>query len=440
MNTEHETPEVVRDWLQARARQRPDSRDIVDAALLEIAGTPQRRPGWVRASSAANALVGRGEAIPRRVAWLGLLALAVGVLTIGYVVAGAGRPRPLNVIVPPSEPSPAAEATARPAVVFGPTGLIVYTKTDEIHTLDPVTGQDQLVLQRPGVTGYIVGWSQDGKRILASDGTASYSMGPDGSDLRTVPLIDPFAWSPDASRFAHVVGKEVEVTDVHDPITKGFPLPPTKGLGQLGPWSPDGSSILAIACDMADTCSRSYSESLWRLDQASRTWHRLAPNGPGAIEAASWSPDGTRIVFSIRDRVRSVIWIVDPAGSGLTYLTPDATFSIGASWSPDGRMLAFLSNRDGTSRAYTMRVDGTAVQRVTSGRLNDFGPVWSPDGRWLAVVRSDAPALDADTGAAIWIVGADGSGEREVATGKGLGGLAWQPAVEVSAAPAPPLP
>ena len=426
MNTEHETPEVVRDWLQARARQRPDSRDIVDAALLEIAGTPQRRPGWVRASSAANALVGRGGALPRRMVWLGLLALAVGALTIGYVVAGAGRPRPLNVILPPSEPSPAAETTAQPGDL-GPTGLLAYTKADEVHTLDAATGRDQLVLQRPGVAGNLVGWSQDGKRILATDGTGSYSMGPDGSDLRTVPLIGPFAWSPDASRFAYVVGKEVAVSDVHDPITAGFPLPPTKGLGQLGPWSPDGSSILAIACETADTCSRSYSESLWRLDLASRTWHRLAPNGPGAIEAASWSPDGTRIVFSIRDRVRSVIWIVDPAGPDLTYLTPDGTFSIGDSWSPDGRTLAFTSDRDGPAHTFTMRVDGTAVQRVTSGPLHDFGPVWSPDGRWIAVVRSDVPTLDPDAASAIWIVGADGIDERQVATGKGLGGLAWQP-------------
>jgi Tol biopolymer transport system component len=160
---------------------------------------------------------------------------------------------------------------------------------------------------------------------------------------------------------------------------------------------------------------------------------------------ASWSPDGTKILFSSTRYDPSIeqcmpgfphefgcrtdIYVMDADGSDVIRLTDDHAGEFMARWSPDGGRIAFVREGDPTAgiyeAVYTMRPDGTDVRRVSSASGgSDFWPSWSPDGTQLAfsAIRNE------DWG--IWIVNADGSDEHMTLGGTGAGYVdnpVWSP-------------
>jgi Tol biopolymer transport system component len=94
----------------------------------------------------------------------------------------------------------------------------------------------------------------------------------------------------------------------------------------------------------------------------------------------------------------------------------------GYAWSPDGRRLAFLSDRDGNFEIYVVNADGSDERRLTRTPESDGSPAWSPDGRKIAFVRSVRNRYGIPAREEVWVMNADGSGQR--ALGRG-GGPAW---------------
>jgi predicted Ser/Thr protein kinase len=152
------------------------------------------------------------------------------------------------------------------------------------------------------------------------------------------------------------------------------------------------------------SCSGSYSQRL--TDHPASDW------------LPTWSPDGTRIVFtSDRDAVREgwgQLHIVDADGSNLTRLTYTERNDEHPSWSPDGNRIAFHSwcdlavvNPDGSN--WTTLVEGDDDLCVGY-------PTWSPDGHRIAfrsLTRSgDSGPYQHD----IYIVNDDGAELLKLAT------------------------
>jgi Tol biopolymer transport system component len=160
---------------------------------------------------------------------------------------------------------------------------------------------------------------------------------------------------------------------------------------------------------------------------------------------ASWSPDGTKILFSSTRydptiegclpgfpheyRCPTDIYVMDADGSNVTRLTDDPAGEFMPRWSPDGRRIAFVREGDlraGTYEAvYSMRPDGADIRQISSADGgSDFWPSWSPDGTQIvfAAIRNE------DWG--IWAVDADGSDERMLLGGTGAGYVdnpVWSP-------------
>jgi len=182
----------------------------------------------------------------------------------------------------------------------------------------------------------------------------------------------------------------------------------------------------------------------------------------------AWSPDRRRIAFASNrdDGGRANLYVIDADGGNLTRLTRHPGFDYTPDWSPDGREIVFMSDRDGFYELYVIRADGSALRRLThrerppgelccpdwspdGTRIAYFGPgrqvhvmradgsdrrkvsnvpglatypSWSPDGNWI--VFTHVPAVGDSDGAELFIVGADGQGQRQLTNNRVLDGHA----------------
>ena len=117
---------------------------------------------------------------------------------------------------------------------------------------------------------------------------------------------------------------------------------------------------------------------------------------------ASYSPDGSRIVFVTTQRGvgHCDLAVMAADGSGQTLLTDSGTpclYYYTPTWSPDGSMLAVVRNDfriDGDEpqlSIWLMNADGSNETRLTPLDATHayFHPSWSPDGSRIAVVKSN---------------------------------------------------
>ena len=104
----------------------------------------------------------------------------------------------------------------------------------------------------------------------------------------------------------------------------------------------------------------------------------------------SWSPDGTKIVFSsLQVTGYKDIFIFDLAKGLLKQLTHDIYNDTDPSWAPDKRHIAFSSDRgaygfENKPDIFLMDSSGADIRHLTYGPSADKSPVFSPDGKYLA--------------------------------------------------------
>lgn len=122
------------------------------------------------------------------------------------------------------------------------------------------------------------------------------------------------------------------------------------------------------------------------------------------------------------------IYVADSSGAHKKRLTTNPAYDAEGTLSPDGRTIVFTSLRNGDLDIYTMRTDGTHLRRLTRTLGYDGGPFFSPDGKQI-VYRAYHPATARDsadyrsllaqhlvrpTRMDLWVMNADGSGQRQV--------------------------
>ncbi|NJM83688.1 MAG: TolB family protein [Tabrizicola sp.] len=125
------------------------------------------------------------------------------------------------------------------------------------------------------------------------------------------------------------------------------------------------------------------------------------------------SPDGKWIALSHHTDRGSEIFRM-PAGGGVPVaVTADAP-SWWHGWSPDGQRLGYVAARGGRKviDVYTIAVEGGAERRLTRGEGHCDGPDYSADGS-LIYYNCDRPDAG-DAHAQIWVMRADGSGQRRL--------------------------
>lgn len=102
----------------------------------------------------------------------------------------------------------------------------------------------------------------------------------------------------------------------------------------------------------------------------------------GQPEGAAWSPDGTRIAFSLEDEPG--IYVMDADGSDLRQISDVGRDPV---WSPDGSRVAFTWHGETDDAIHIVDAEGVTTTWIARGGW----PSWSPDGSEL--VYSDRGIL-----------------------------------------------
>ncbi len=120
--------------------------------------------------------------------------------------------------------------------------------------------------------------------------------------------------------------------------------------------------------------------------QGRLTWFDRQGNKVGTIgetgiyRTLTVSPDGRHVaVEQNRD-----IWLLDVASGAATRFTSDPGWEAFPTWSPDGSRIIFTSNRGGTFDLYEKPVNGSASEVLFYHSSDGKGPNnWSPNGKYL---------------------------------------------------------
>ena len=122
-------------------------------------------------------------------------------------------------------------------------------------------------------------------------------------------------------------------------------------------------------------------------------------------------PNQLQLLFVGREKPGSPeIYVINEDGTELRNLTNDPGNDLSASWSPDGSTILFESDRDGNREIYLMNGDGSGVRNISNSPADDSRPAWSSDGQWIAFfsTRDDVPGGVTEEG--LYTMRADGSG------------------------------
>lgn len=106
------------------------------------------------------------------------------------------------------------------------------------------------------------------------------------------------------------------------------------------------------------------------------------------------------------------IFEANPDGSQLRRLTDAPGYDAEDTYSPDGTRIVFTSQRDGDLELYVMDSDGSNQHRLTHGKGYDGGAFFSPDGKTI-LYRGDR-RNDDKMNLQIRMIDADGQNDRAI--------------------------
>jgi len=270
---------------------------------------------------------------------------------------------------PTATPTPAATPTPQPAL----SGRIAFVVFEGGHYETYVANVDSSGRQHIWSRMHQPDFDSSGAR-LAVNGEL-----PDHLDLQVIPINSdntmgqPKAvsrhyedswpsWSPDGSRIVFVFNtgkRKVKIlSDLSQP-TEGDPLKGPDGTNVLGArytvWV--GNRIAFTGCDY------------WGAGNACGIY-TVPETGGGAIQVTDHGEDratdglGNQLLYMSMADVDWEIYKVASTGGSPVKLTDNSAQDGLATWSPDGQHIAFLTNRTGSWEIWVMNADGSGQRRL----------------------------------------------------------------------------
>ncbi|MGH2411582.1 MAG: S9 family peptidase [Chloroflexota bacterium] len=235
--------------------------------------------------------------------------------------------------------------------------LQLYVLEEDGTRLTPIT-------DAPGVIHQFGGWSPDGRRIVYA-GNARQSA---YFDLYTRDLAED---------------QPVRIMEYD-------------GMSQAGPWSPDGSAVLATLV------LTTMHHQIFSVNMESGAQHSLTdPAREARYIEPCWAADGSAIyVLSDRERDTLALARMSVADGTLQWLRAGEWDFTHLTISADGRHLALVENVDGYSTLHVLEAESqreVPLAALPAGVILDL--TWAPNGDALAVSMAGG-ARNAD----VWLV------------------------------------
>jgi Tol biopolymer transport system component len=199
----------------------------------------------------------------------------------------------------------------------------------------------------------------------------------------------------------------------------------TNDAGHGGPvtaasFSPDGSKIVYTLA-YTDAILGLTGLDLWMMDADGSNQTQLTDTLRVCEQSPKWSPDGTRILYRrCMDNWVADIWVINADGSNPHVLVSQVNAQH-FDWSPDGEWIVYEDNKQWTNPTgydrdiYKARSDGSGyVTRLTpSDDYCEHTPMWSSTGHIL--FRSDVEVVEGNTSySSTWVMDPDGSNKTMV--------------------------
>lgn len=277
-----------------------------------------------------------------------------------------------------------------------------------------------------------ISFAPDGERFafLRGDpgaGRSLFTASADGGDVRRVPapipagvLVGLPALSPDGKLIACIYGSNVNpnpdstlfgVTAFSVADGTETKITPERWLAvnELS-WLPDGSGLILNGAEQELSPPQ-----IWQLSFPGGEARRIT-NDLNSYQGASVTADGTSLVTVQTDRIPNV-WVA-PNGDAararqITSGTGKFDGYYGVSWTPDGRIV-YASIASGSWDIWVMNADGTGQRQLTVGARSNYGPSVSADGRHIVFVSNRAG--DAFN---VWRMDIDGANPKQLTSGRG---------------------
>jgi TolB protein len=276
----------------------------------------------------------------------------------------------------------------------------------------------------------------NGKLVFASR-YLFWTSTPWGSDrteiIRELPRpLDP-SWSPNGSKIAYTCERTRKVdSEICISRSNGDGrriITDNEVWDDYPNWHPDGKHLLFVR--------RSQQPCLIVLNLQTGKEEELAIGLPD-LSSATYSPDGTQIVFTgAADGVLRDVYVMNADGTDLTALTATDTTEDEVDWSPDGTHLVFSKYLEGTRGGWvihTLDLETGKILQLTTGRMFAVSPSWSPNSKRIAFsgYNKVTPKGELLGKQAIFTIKADGTKLTQVTKGvrRNFYTPDWQPIID----------
>jgi Tol biopolymer transport system component len=131
--------------------------------------------------------------------------------------------------------------------------------------------------------------------------------------------------------------------------------------------------------------SKGASDGIWKLADGSATELWSAPEAR-IIGGPEVAPGGRRIVFSVEQRDRMLLYVMNADGTNARVVTESLDLRGAAAWTPDGQSITSAADVGGTPHLFRISLEGALAPLVREYAVD---PVWSPDGSFVVYSGAD---------------------------------------------------
>ncbi|MEO5616743.1 MAG: protein kinase [Candidatus Eisenbacteria bacterium] len=163
-------------------------------------------------------------------------------------------------------------------------------------------------------------------------------------------------------------------------------------------------------------------DDLWRVDLARSVAVRLTSNG-ASNSSPVWSHDGSKIAFTMGQRGREELMVMNSDGSGEARVlaTNDDLFKTAEDWPRAGLVFSSIAGETFRDLWLAPEAGGGAPAPLVRTRFAEFGARVSPDGHWIAYQSNEAGDDD------VYIQSFPVPGHKIRVSSRGAGRAWWMP-------------